>query len=88
MLSEMTGNRYLHRLVTDFRQRLLWYYCFLGQSTIERRRESNRLWGDMLAAMERRDAWAAAAAAQHVTMATAAFALQLADARVARQSVA
>lgn len=80
MLSEMTGNRYLHRLVTDFRQRLLWYYCFLGQSTIERRRESNRLWADMLTAMDRGDAWGAAAAAQKVTMATAAFALQLADA--------
>lgn len=80
MLSDMTGNRYLHRLVTDFRQRLLWYYCFLGQSTIERRRESNCLWADMLAAMERGDAWGAAAAAQKVTMTTAAFALQLADA--------
>ena len=88
MLSDMTGNRYLHRLVTDFRQRLLWYYCFLGQSTIERRRESNHLWGDMVTAMERGDAWGAAAAAQRVTMATAAIALQLADARAAQPSPA
>ena len=80
LTSGLVGNRYLHAMVTDFRQRLLWYYCFLGQSTIERRRESNRLWLEMLDAMQRGDAWAAAKAARQVTLSTARFALQIAEA--------
>jgi DNA-binding GntR family transcriptional regulator len=75
LLSSLAGNRYLHTMVTDFRQRLLWYYCFLGQATLERRRESNRLWRLMLDAMDRGDAWEAAKAAREVTLATAQYAL-------------
>ncbi|WP_460874426.1 GntR family transcriptional regulator [Paralcaligenes ginsengisoli] len=80
LTSSLAGNRYLHAMVTDFRQKLLWYYCFLGQSTVERRRESNRLWQAMLEAMQRGDAWAAAKAARQVTLSTAQFALQIAEA--------
>ena len=80
LTSSLVGNRYLHAMVTDFRQRLLWYYCFLGQSTIERRRESNRLWLEMLDAMQRGDAWAAAKTARQVTLSAARFALQIAEA--------
>jgi DNA-binding GntR family transcriptional regulator len=80
LTASLAGNRYLNEMVTDFRQKLLWYYCFLGQSTVERRRESNRLWERMLRAMEAGDAWAAADAARQVTLATAQFALRRAEA--------
>lgn len=79
LTASLAENRYLAEMVTDFRQKLLWYYCFLGQSTLARRRESNAIWHRMLAAMEAGDAWAAADAARQVTLATAEFALQHAE---------
>ncbi|CAN5645082.1 GntR family transcriptional regulator [soil metagenome] len=75
LTSSFANNPYLHAMVTDFRQKLLWHYCFLGQSTLARRRKSNRLWLAMLKAMRKGAAWEAADAARQVTLATAQFAL-------------
>lgn len=76
LTARLAGNRYLAEMVTNFRQKLLWYYCFVGQSTLERRRESNRIWQRMLKAMEAADAAMASDEARRVTLATAEFALQ------------
>lgn len=76
LTASLAGNRYLAEMVTNFRQKLLWYYCFVGQSTLERRRESNRIWQRMLKAMEAADAATASDEARRVTLATAEFALQ------------
>ena len=80
MMSSMVGNRYLHEIMADLRRKMFWYYCFLGTSTLERRRESNDVWRRLSRALHERDATAAESAASTVISASGDFALRMLEA--------
>jgi DNA-binding GntR family transcriptional regulator len=80
MMSSMVGNRYLHEIMADLRRKMFWYYCFLGTSTLERRRESNDLWRRLSKALHERDEREAEGAASTVISASADFALRMLEA--------
>jgi DNA-binding GntR family transcriptional regulator len=84
MMSSMVGNRYLHEIMADLRSKMFWYYCFLGTSTLERRRESNAVWRCLSKALHERDATKAEWAASTVISASGDFALRMLEAMSAR----
>jgi len=79
LMSQGMHNRYLQDIMTNLRQKMFWYYCHLGTSTITRRKESNRLWQQLSQALLGRDAQAAAAAAYEIMAASKRFSLALLD---------
>lgn len=79
LMSSSINNRYLRGMMDSLRQKMFWYYCYLGTSTIERRRDSNKLWEQLSQALRQRDANSAENAAHTITTASKEFALQLLD---------
>ena len=63
MISSQVGNSYLTDAMAGLRRKMFWYYCFLGTSTFERRRDSNRIWSRLAQALLDRDAATAETAA-------------------------
>lgn len=77
LISTTQRNRYLRSIMHDLRQKMFWYYCYLGTSTLERRRESNQLWAVLAQCLQARDGERAAAVAYQVTMRSGEFALKV-----------
>lgn len=80
LMSGMVGNRYLHEIMASLRRKMFWYYCFLGTSTLERRRDSNASWRRLSMALRNRDPREAETAASAVISASGEFAVGLLEA--------
>lgn len=80
MMSGMVGNRYLHEIMASLRRKMFWYYCFLGTSTLERRRDSNASWRGLSEALHERDPRGAERAASTVISTSGDFALRMLEA--------
>lgn len=76
MMSGMVGNRYLHEIMASLRQKMFWYYCFLGTATLERRRDSNESWRRLGESLEARDAPGAEASAHRIIEASGEYAVR------------
>src|SRR5690606_2804253 len=79
LMSQGMRNRYLEEIMTNLRQKMFWYYCYLGTSTEARRQHSNALWRQLSDALATRAGAKAGDAAHEIMMASKRFALTLMD---------
>jgi len=82
MMVASIDNPYVRCIMDNLRQKMLWLYCYLGTSSIERRRDANNLWNHLLQTLHRRDEHPAEKIAQMSMTASKEFAMKLLDCRL------
>lgn len=82
----MIQNRHLREFMYNLRQKMFWHYCYMGISTQENRKNSNRYWRELADALLSKDAQSAELAAHRIMTASKLFALHLLDESVAQTS--